>query len=178
MLCFFPTPNCVQCAQERIESVQEVYQKHWSEDKISKDGLKCTSKSKSIVKTYNQANRMVINSPRRSLVPKSLSYALTPAKKHHATNGNNNVGLELVKPVHNFDANGFGDGVVSTIDESIISSPILRKNGVAYYEKKTITTTTTTTTATTKMITLQKIMVPSADETQDLPPIEVGTCFI
>lgn len=145
----------LQCAQQRIESVQEVYQKHWSQDKVSEDGLERTSTKESIVK---QANLLTINTPRRSLAPKALSFALRGANK--------NVGLELVKPVQNFDANNRVSGVVSKIDEAIINSPILQKDGGQYIEQK-ITTTTTTTTTWTRIRT-------GMDEIQDLGPIDVG----
>lgn len=162
----------MQCAQERIEAVQEVYQKHWSEDKISKDGLKRTSKKEStIVKRDTQSKLTISGTPRRLLAPKSLSYALKGDNKQQAMNGKNNVGLELVKPVHNFDANGFDDGIVSTMDKSVINSPMLQKNGIAYFEQQTITTTTTT----TKTIMMQRFMAQPGDETHDFGPISVGT---
>lgn len=171
--------NSLQHAQERIETVQEVYQKHWTEDKISEDGRHRTSTTGSIVKQANQQTKqtsLMINSPRRTLAPKSLSHALKAANLHQpALNGKNNVGLELVKPVHNFAGNGFDDAFVSTIDESIVNSPILRKNGLRYYEKRIITTTTTTTT--TKTETLEECIVPT-NGVPDLGPIAIGTFHI
>lgn len=152
--------------------MQEVYKERWSEDKISEDGRHHTSKKGSIVKqTASQLKTQLLSTPRRLLAPKSLSYGLKGANKQQAMNGNHNVGLELVKPVYNFDANGFDDGVVSTLDESIVNSPLLQKKGV-YYERQFITTTTTT-----KTIMTQRIMVPPDDETQVLGPIDLDGTF-
>lgn len=145
--------------------MERVYKKHTSEDTISKDGRCRTSKRESFMQ---KDNRLLVNSPRRSLAPRSLSYAHKGANEHQAININDNVGLELVKPVHNFDDDEHVNGVVSTLDESIINSPLLQKNGFSYYEQTVTTTTTVTVT--------KKVIVPedTAEDLASLAPIDVG----
>lgn len=135
-----------QCALEHV-----YYEKHWSKDKISEDGRHRTSTKESIVK---QTNIWTTTTPKGTLVPKALSFA-------PATNINNNVGLELVKPVHNFDGIDRVGGVVSTIDESIFDS--LRKNGIkCFKQQETITTT------------VKSRIIVGTDKTHDSGPIDVG----
>lgn len=164
--------HTTQYAQQRIETVEQVYQKHTAEETISEDGRNYRSKHESFVEkrqsTVKNDNRLMANTPRRSLAPKSLSYALKGGNEQQAINVNNNIGLELVKPVHNFGVDKHVDGVVSTIDQSIINSPVLQKNG--FYEK-TVTTTTTTTVTVTKKVTFD---TNTAEDSEFLEPIEVG----
>lgn len=99
-----------------------------------------------------------------------MSHAIKGANEHQAINVGNNVGLELVPAVYNFNNNGLvgggGGGTVATIDESIINSPLIQKNGHLYFEQ-TVTTTTITTT---------KIEVKNhpTHEAQGLDSIDVG----
>lgn len=166
----YVTTTTTQCAQHQIESMHRVYQKHFTEETVSKDGRKHTMKHESFVQ---QENRLMVNSPRRSLAPKSLSYGLKGANNHQAINVNNNIGMELVKPVHNFDADKPVSGVVSTIDESIINSPLLQKNGFEYYHQ-TITTTTTETVTRTVVRSINT----ATEDSSILEPIDVGKFLI
>lgn len=157
---------CSQYAQQRIETVQRVYEKHFSQDTVSKDGRKHTSKRESFVQKEDQ--RLIVT-PRRSLAPKSLTYGLKGANGHQAINGTNNIGLELVEPAHNFDVADNFNGVVSTMDKSsIINSPLIQRNGFEYYEK-TVTTTTT--------VTVTKKVIGPTDTAKDSSfsePIDIG----
>lgn len=163
----------MQCAQERIETVQQVYEKHISEEKMTKDGYE--RRSESVMQKGNRTSETKVYqnvTPRRSLAPKSLSYALTDINEHQAIDNNGdgkNKCLDLVGP----NANADNNGIISAMNQSITNSPLIKKNGMAWYER-TVTTTTTTTTTVTEKVLVPPSQVPNSPFVQTMDAIDVG----
>lgn len=161
---YVKTQNIIQVAQERIETVQQVYERHTSEETMTKDGYQ--RRSESVLSKGNRTSETKIyqtgGKSKRSLAPRSLTYGLTGINENRAITSNNNENnqcLDLVRPMHSFQPDDAGQGIVSAMNQSITESPLIQKNGEAYI-KRTVTTTTTTTTTTTVT---EKVVIPATE---------------
>lgn len=146
--------------------MQQVYEKHSSEEIMTKDGYK--RRSESILHKGNCTSETKVyqngGNSRRPLAPKSLTYGLSGIDEHQAMNSDNNRCLDLARPMHNFQPDGVGNGIISALNQSITESPLIQKNGMSYIERTVTTTTTTTTTVKEKVI-----VAPTAENPVDSP---------
>lgn len=169
----------MQCAQERIESVQQVYEKHTSEETMTKDGYQ--RRSESILHKGNRTSETKVfqsgGKSRRSLAPKSLTYGFNGINEHRAINGSNsdnNRCLDLARPMHSFQEDESGNGIISAMNQSITQTPFMQKDGNAYLER-TVTTTTTTTTTVTEKVMIPTAAIPNSPYLPAIETIDVGT---
>lgn len=113
--------------------------------------------------------------PKRSLAPKSLSYAANGVNEHQAIGNNTNNGcLDLARPMHSFGADLHNNGIVSAINESVTNSPLMQTNGCKHFIRTVTTTTTTTTTKTVMENIMVSDEIPKSQFLLPMPVIDIG----